>query len=300
MKGYFMIDYNIMPDFSARNLIIGEICKSYDFIHHYYAGESLCKRGIDVLQIGCTENSVIFCGGFHGSEYLTVLALLKFAEECASAFLSKSGSLCNALKNRGVVIVPCVNPDGVETAIHGSIGAMSYKELVESVCTDTTHWQANARGVDINHNFDAQWNTLREKETALGINSASPTRFGGNYPHSEPETKAMVRLCKNTTFDFAVALHSQGREIYYDFGKSTPPLCLSLAKRLAKVSGYKIAQPESIATGGGFKDWVIDKLKKPALTIEMGLGKNPLPISDFLPEYELVRKILTEGTFFGL
>lgn len=293
-----MIDYNILPDFSARKQIISDICKKHDFVHRYFAGESLCRRGIDVLQIGSTENSVIFCGGFHGSEYLTVLALLKFAEECAEAILSKSGSLCNALNSRGVIIVPCVNPDGVEIAIHGSKGALSYKHLVESVCKDTTHWQANARGVDLNHNFDAQWNTLREKEAALGINSASPTRFGGSCVHSEPETKALVRLCKNTAFDFALALHSQGREIYYDFGQSTPPLCLSLAKHLAQVSGYKIAQPESIATGGGFKDWVIDKLKKPALTIEMGLGKNPLPISDFLPEYQTVRKILTEGTIF--
>lgn len=293
-----MINYNVLPDYAARKVIIDEICKKHGFVSHYFAGESLCKREIDVLRIGCNKRTVLFCGGFHGTEYLTVLTLLKFAEDCANAVLSDSGRLAEALKMRGAVIVPCVNPDGTEIAINGSSAALGYKGLVESVCNDTSIWQANARGVDINHNFDADWCRLREKEISLGINGASPTRFGGKMPHSEPETKALVRLCKSIEFERAVALHSQGREIYYDFGTHTPPLCAVLAQRFAEVSGYTVAQPESIATGGGFKDWIIDKLEKPALTVEMGLGKNPLPISDFLPEYETVQKILTEGTVF--
>ena len=291
-----MINYNTLPDYAARKVIINELCKCFKSIRHYFVGESICKREIDVLQIGNTKNTVLFCGGFHGMEYLTVLALLKYAEECALALKNEDEPLSNALKIRGVTIVPCVNPDGVEIAINGSCAALNFKELVEKVCTNTKYWQANAAGVDINHNFDAGWCELRKKEIELGINGPSPTRFGGKTPHSEPETKALVKLCGSINFERAIAFHSQGREIYFSYGEHTPRLCSVLAQRFADVSGYKAAQPEDIATGGGFKDWVIDKLHKPALTVEIGLGKNPLPLSDFENEYKIVRKILTEAT----
>lgn len=70
----------------------------------------------------------------------------------------------NFLSIRGLTIVPCVNPDGTEIALHGSEAAFKYKPLVEKVCTDTYKWQANARGVDINHNFNAGWCRLKQLE----------------------------------------------------------------------------------------------------------------------------------------
>jgi len=36
-----------------------------------------------------------------------------------------------------------------------------------------------------------------------------------------------------------------------------------------------------LAVGGGFKDWFIEEFKKPGFTIEIGKGKNPLPIENF-------------------
>ncbi len=89
-----------------------------------------------------------------------------------------------------------------------------------------------------------------------------------------------------------LALHSQGREIYWDFGKNTPKCCLVLAEKMAKVSGYKVANPEPIATGGGFKDWFIERFHRWGFTVEMGIGKNPLPLSDFESEYLRVRRLL--------
>ena len=61
---------------------------------------------------------------------------------------------------------------------------------------------------------------------------------------------------------------------------------------MAEVSGYTVASPDDIATGGGFKDWVIGFLGKPAITVETGLGKNPLPLSDYPKEYERIKKAM--------
>lgn len=83
-----MPDYNVFPDYKTRKEIINELCDRYKFIKHCFAGKSVCGRGIDVLHIGNTKNRVLYCGGFHGSEYLTILALLKFFEECCEAMES--------------------------------------------------------------------------------------------------------------------------------------------------------------------------------------------------------------------
>lgn len=73
-----MTDYNVMPDYQTRRKIINDICEKYSFVHHSFAGKSVCGRCIDVLHIGNTKNCVLYCAGFHGSEYLTVTAVLKF------------------------------------------------------------------------------------------------------------------------------------------------------------------------------------------------------------------------------
>lgn len=294
-----MINYNVLPDCQARKEIINEICEKYGFVKRCFIGKSVCGRSIDVLHIGNTKHRVLYCGGFHGSEYLTVLALLKFLEECCHSMKSdkKVGehNLGDFLRIRGLTIIPCVNPDGVEIALHGSDAALKYKPLVEDVAENTRKWQANARGVDINHNFNAGWCELKKREISRNIKSPAPTRFGGNCPESEPETRALTKLCRSFDFERALALHSQGREIYCSFGKHTPVLSFRLASVFSQASGYNIAFPEDIATGGGFKDWFIDCFRRPALTVEMGMGENPLPLSDFESEYEILRKILSLG-----
>lgn len=130
-----MTDYNVMPDYQTRRKIINDICEKYSFVHHSFAGKSVCGRCIDVLHIGNTKNCVLYCAGFHGSEYLTVTAVLKFFEQCADAMENDSVvgryKIRDFLREKGLTIVPCVNPDGVEIAIHGSDAALKYKSLVE-------------------------------------------------------------------------------------------------------------------------------------------------------------------------
>ena len=45
-----MTDYNVMPDYQTRRKIINDICEKYSFVHHSFAGKSVCGRCIDVLR----------------------------------------------------------------------------------------------------------------------------------------------------------------------------------------------------------------------------------------------------------
>ena len=65
-----------------------------------------------------------------------------------------------------------------------------------------------------------------------------------------------------------------------------------MAQAMSAVSGYKLGEAEGLARGGGFKDWFEQKFHRPAFTIEIGKGMNPLPISDLDSIYEKIREML--------
>jgi g-D-glutamyl-meso-diaminopimelate peptidase len=200
-----------------------------------------------------------------------------------------------ALRKRSVTIVPCLNPDGVEIALSGPEAAGPNAGLVSGIAGERDSreiWQANANGVDINHNFDAGWKELRQMEEESGITGPSATRYGGPHPHSEPETSAIATFCLNYRPRALYSLHSQGEEIYYRYGKHTPERSRTIAHILGASSGYRVANPEGLASHGGLKDWFIEKLRRPGFTIEVGLGKNPLGLDQLDKIYKRVEEML--------
>ena len=284
-------------DQEAREKLISEIQRMYDFVSTEVLGQSYCKRDILAIKIGNQENACLLVGGVHGMEWLTSLLILSFLDTvCRSIkyhYKIYDMDLKSLLYKKGVCFVPCLNPDGTEISIHGSKNAKSYSNLVEEISNGNTKtWQANARGVDLNHNFDAKWQELNILEKQEGILGPSKTRFGGKEPESEIETQILVELCNKNNYRHALAFHSQGEEIYWNFGKSKPEKSFLLANLFSNLSGYKLSQPEGLAVGGGFKDWFIKEFNRPAFTIEVGKGKNPLPMSDFTSIYEKLEKML--------
>ena len=153
------------------------------------------------LKLGCSEQYNLIAAAFHGSERITALVCLMFVEQLCFS-LKENVKFCgispqNLLRRRGVIFVPCVNPDGCDISLLGQKACGNEAIRIANLCqNDFAHWNANGRGVDINHNFDADWENLHKKEQALGIFGPAPSRFGGPFPHSEPETAALVDLCK--------------------------------------------------------------------------------------------------------
>lgn len=296
-----MLEHEFMEmqaDRKAREMMIGKMLMDYGFLTRDTIGESRCARPIDMLCVGNRRKQVLFAGAFHGMEWITSLILLKFLDElCFSVMTGQA--MCGVkmgvmLNQRGLAVIPCVNPDGVEIQIHGAESAGNYAELVRNA-GETSKWQANAVGVDINHNFSAGWDKLKKLELENGINKPSPTRYGGEFPESEPETRSIASYCRSGNISHAVAFHSQGEEIYWNFGDYNDVEALKMARVMSYSSGYKIAEPEGLAGGGGFKDWFEEKFRQPAFTVEVGRGENPLPIEDFDGIYQKIREMLVLG-----
>lgn len=286
-----------VPDHRQRCDLLRALCEKHPVLQRGTLTHSLCQRSVEYLEIGNQRHPVLFAGAFHGMEWMTTLVLLRFADQLCDAMETgrrmSEVDIGAFLRRRGVVIVPCVNPDGVEISLHGSVAAGSYQELVYHVSGgDTSHWQANARGVDLNHNYDAGWEALHRMEQKAGIVSAAPTRYGGPHPESEPETQGITALCRTRSFRHALAFHSQGEEIYWQYGEQMPEKAQLMAQVLATSSGYALSTPEGLAFGGGFKDWFLTECKRPAFTIEIGKGSNPLPIEDFDKIYQDLEEML--------
>lgn len=295
------LKYIVKPclyDYNTNKEIIEELILEYPFIKVELCGRSALGRGIFALNIGKSDNSVIYAAGFHGSEWLTSLTVLLFAERLCKS-IKENKLLCGvdmkrALSQLGVTIIPCVNPDGTEIAAHGISAAKHLKGFVGAIpCEDYSKWNANALGVDINHNFNAGWHTLRALEEEKGIRSPSSRQFGGAYPESEAETKALTRLCRLRQFRQCLALHSQGEELYWQYGDNTPPQADMMAKILADSCSYRLVKNSSLASHGGFKDWFIDEFHRPGFTMEIGKGENPLPQSELYEIYSQIEEALT-------
>lgn len=292
--------YKIPPTYNQLKGKIYEIKHKYNFVKQFSIGKSVCGRKLYALQIGNHKNLTLYTGATHGQEWLTCHLLTRFFEDiCLHFQLNRkflSLNMREMFAKRGLVIIPMLNPDGVEIALNGAKTAGIYKWQVEKIQAKYKEkWQANAHGIDLNHNFDAGFSILRKMEMEKGVTDPRPGKFGGLYPHSEPETKALVQYTKDMDVKKVYAFHSQGEEIYYYYGENTPLEAEVMAKALAVTCGYKVTNPEGMASHGGFKDWFIEKMKRPGFTIEIGKGENPLQVEELEPIYARLMETLITG-----
>lgn len=277
-------DYKcLMRDISSIKNKYGIECRN--------AGQSLMDKKIPYLQIGCGDKKILLIGAHHGLEYLTSAFLMKFIDRYLQKLESQEeyyGHDIRQLSSKvSLYIIPMLNPDGVDIAVNGlDITNEYHRKLISMVGIHSFHevWQSNARGVDINHNYDAGWKMTAKKQ--------APSLYGGEYPESEPETKAAVNFIKTVGIDMVIAFHSQGREIYYDFDGKEAQRSEEIAQKMAKESGYAVCRPTGTAVYGGCKDWFIKEFGREGFTIEIGLGKNPMPLSKIEEIYEENAKMI--------
>ena len=286
-----------LPTAENVEAYIREVLKRHPCSKNFSAGKSVLGRKINVLTVGNPCGCVLFVGGTHGSEWLTVLAVLRFFEEVCTAFEHEKMlfgvNIRQRLAKRGLAVIPVLNPDGTEISLAGKAGALGAKKRIERLCEgDFCHWNANAHGVDINHNFGAGWDALHAKEREKGIFGPAPGKYGGPRPFSEPETRAVCGFCSTFDVKRLYSFHSQGEEIYWYYGPRTPIVSRDMANELAAECGYRVCFPNGMAASGGLKDWYIENFGRPGFTFEIGLGENPLPLKDFDEVYKKLRPAL--------
>lgn len=295
-----IIGFDCPFDHASLEEFIREICARYDFIELSSLTQSILGKSIPTISLGRGKRCVLYVGAHHGAEWITAALLARFINEFCEEY-KRGGkmfgiSLDLLFETRKILIVPMLNPDGADYSIHGpKSDHVLYSRLfrMNGCSSDFKRWQANARGVDLNHNYDSGFKAYKEIERSLGISGGARSRFSGESPESEPETSALCNLIRFHLPEAVLTLHSQGEEIYYTSGGTVAPSSLKMGKIISKSTGYRLASPEGAAAYGGLTDWFIECFNKPSFTLECGLGENPLPISDLPRIYSDLRE-----TFF--
>ncbi len=279
------------PDEKRRKAAAAELDAS-ERIYRSRLGRSILGKDIDIYRIGHGKRGVLMVGAHHGTEHITgaiLFSLLSKIAAASDALYSTDLDLYFAAYT--LWVVPVLNCDGVELAINGAYeNPLSARQMSMSCGAGFSDWQANARGVDLNHNYSYGFAEYKEIEKEKKI-FAGRSLYSGEYPESEPESRSLAKLVRSIDLSLVVSLHSQGEEIYAF--PSGSPYSARIAGRLGERLGYEIAVPGGTAAYGGFCDYTGNELGIPSLTLEVGRGSNPLPRA----EYNKIRARLVKELF---
>jgi len=272
----------------------------YPFIETGVAGRSVLGRNLYYIRLGSGPVEVHYNAAHHALEWITAPFLMKFAENFCRAYATGSAirgyNIGDIWSRSSIYIIPMVNPDGVNLVLEGlKPDNPYYNQLLGWNTTGQPFsevWQANIRGTDLNRNYPASWKEAKAQEPSLGVFGPGPTRYGGPAPLSEPETQAMVNFTRRHNFKLVLAYHTQGEVIYWLYKDMEIPRARQIGETFARASGYTLSLTPYEAAYAGYKDWFIEEFKRPGYTIEAGLGRNPLPISQFDDIYSRNEEIL--------
>jgi len=249
-------------------------------------GRSVLGLELWTIRLGAGSRSVYLTGAHHGCEWLTAALLVHFCQAYLEAVKSATSlggvKIGDHYSQVSIWVTPLVNPDGVSLARKNlrAIPARLHTDLIKWNYgrTDFRTWKANIRGVDLNRQYRADWHQAYQR----GPKSPAPKYFAGNFPESEPESRAVANFIRALKPELLVCYHSQGEVIYWDYHHEAPPEARRIARELSRVSGYSlIASNPRVAGSGGLKDWFIHEFRRPGFTIEVGRGINPLSLAAF-------------------
>ncbi len=286
-----IVDTNVPVTSQGVDTMIRQLVETYPFLRTELITTTAFQRPIRSLVIGTGSRKVLYTAAHHANEWITALVLLKFAEDYAEA-IKNNGQIAGvnaADLSAGTTIymVPLVDPDGVDL-VTGAIeeGSVQYalaRDLAQNYpdIPFPNGWKANLLGTDLNLNYPAGWLQAREIKFSQGFTEPGPRDYVGRFPLDQQETRALLGYTEYVDPALVLAYHSQGKEIYWQFRDIFVPGAEALGQELARVSGYTLADTPYESSFAGYKDWFIQRFRRPGYTVEVGQGENPLPLSQF-------------------
>lgn len=252
-----------------------ELAKKYsDYCELTSIGTSVEGRSIYDFAIGAkdAEETLLVVSTLHAREYICSAMLMQELEYYLRHYnRSLQGSTpAKVLENMQIHYIVMANPDGVTMAQN-----------------QYPRWKANGRGVDLNNNFPAKKFVVSGKPGASG--------YTGKKALSEPESKAIAALTrelkKNRNLLGVVNYHAMGQIVFGDCSDAKLKKDTQTMYRIARsLTGYYDAggysSGKSSPAGGSYREYVMDFLKLPSITIEVGKTYAPCAYSEYASVFQ--------------
>lgn len=203
----------VVEEQDKTKTVIGQSVEGRDIVaYHYENGSSSTTPDTDLL----------FVGGIHGGyEWNTALV----AYETMDYFEENKSKIP---ENVRVTVIPVLNPDGLAELL-GSEGRFTKADVPD---TDTVPTRFNANNVDLNRNFDCDW----EPEGIWQNKKVD----AGTAAFSEPESQAIKAYVDANTPDAVVVWYSAAGGVFASScHNGVLPETKTLTSTFAKASGYK-------------------------------------------------------------
>ena len=225
-------------------------------------GRSVRGEPLIAVQLGAATSkprmrTSAIVAGLHPNEWIGIETCMAMLERLCSANLT----------DRSIIAFPIANPDGVLRVEHNLRAGK--RRFVRH----------NARGVDLNRNFDSHWghNNLLARCVPWVFKS-------GSHPASEPEVLSIARALGRRRVDRALSLHSFGGAVLYPSAHSLWPIPDAdehrrWARRIADRASsktYRALQTSwfsfGLTTGGLEIDWFHQRHGALSLLVECSRG----------------------------
>ncbi|NDK08915.1 hypothetical protein EOM39_06790 [Candidatus Gracilibacteria bacterium] len=158
---------------------------------------------------------MLYIGGIHGNEIGTVKLMNRWIN-----YLTDNKDLVS--DDIAVSIIPCLNIDGYNKAIHN-------KNFFSRGKTGKT----NARAVDLNRNFPtSNW----KEKSILFVGGCYSDVSGGSCAGSDPEIQALIDYIKSESIETIYLYHNCWATV---FGKGSNQVTKKV-QEYSKISGYRI------------------------------------------------------------
>jgi hypothetical protein len=189
-------------------------------------GKSVEGRDIIAYNYGNGSTTLLFIGGIHGGyESNTTLVAYQLTD-----YLKANPDIIPA--NIKVAVIPVLNPDGLVKIFGTTTPTMGFFSTDgANLGSGTIAGRFNANTVDLNRNFDCDWQSVAKWQ--------SKTVSGGDSAFSEPESQAIKNYIEMNKPTAVIVWYSAAGGVYSSScHNGVLPATNTLTQTYAKASGY--------------------------------------------------------------
>lgn len=198
-------------------------------------GRSVEGRPITAERVGLGPTDVLIVGGIHGGYEANSIRL---ARRLLEHFRENPQELPAAVT---LHVIDNMNPDGLHRVTGGAaIGDFDFRSA------NTVPGRFNGRGVDLNRNWDGDW----QPRSHWGRREVD----AGSRPFSEPETQAVRDYLQRIDAEASVFYQSAAAALWYSGAEHGWAPARRLAELYHEASGYRLPEPENDGSDGSGSD----------------------------------------------